>query len=223
VLTTSPGVFLASKIPTNFRELQTGAGMHAEYGGGQGGLNLFLKTVTASIADDSADMPNEDTVTYLDNALATAWADAMAASSDPQSWDQLYGQGNAVNPRLKWFADSYTLGSSYPTTRTYTPPTLQCGDGGTIWSQRGEAYTHFVDLAAVDQSLSMIPPGNTEGPDDALWQAQGADWAAGKLHPAPLSDAAVDAIATVEATLVYRPTPFAPGSRYRGVDGRLGR
>jgi acyl-homoserine lactone acylase PvdQ len=223
VLTTSPGVFLVSKIPTNFRELQTGAEMHDEYGGGQGGLNFFLKTVTGLIAADPAYVPDEDAVAYLDNALATAWNDAKAISSDPQSWDQIYQQGTAVNPRLKWFADSYTLGGSYPTQHSYTPPTLQCGDGGTVWSQRGQAYTHFVDMAAVDQSLSMIPPGNTEGPDDGLWQAQGADWAAGKLHPAPLSDDAVDAITTVEATIVYRPTPFEPGSRYRETDGRLGR
>jgi penicillin amidase len=214
VLTASPGVFLVSKIDTMFRAVTTGEALNDLYGGGQGGLNLFLKMVTGNIAQDPEFQPDADTVTFLDNALAGAWRDAMAVSSDPGGWDQLYEQSQSATPRLDWFSGAYLLGSGYDSGYSYTPPTLQCEDGATIWSQRGEAYTQFVDLAAVDDSLSVIPPGNTEGPDDAYWQAKGTDWADGVLDPAPLTDAAVDAIAVDEVTLYYQAGDPLPHPRH---------
>ncbi len=206
VLTSSPGVFLVSKIPTNFRVAQTGEAMNALYGGGQGGLNLFLKTITAEIAADPSYQPDADAVAYLDSALSQAWRDALAASPDPSGWDHLYGATQAATPRLVWFAGPYLLGSGFASPHSYTPPTLECADGATIWSQRGEAYTQVVDLASADQGLAVMPPGNTEGPDDSLWTVNGTDWADGVLYPAPLSASAVDAIATVEVTLTYQPS-----------------
>jgi penicillin amidase len=179
--------------------------MNAVYGGGQGGLNLFLKTVTAAIAADPSHVPDADALAYLDAALAQAWRDAQGASPDPSGWDQLYAAGSSANPRLGWFAGPYLLGAGFASGVSYTPPTLACADGATIWSQRGQTYTQVIDLKAADQSLSVIPPGNTEGPDDVLWTVNGTDWAGGVLHPAPLSASAVDAIAVEQVTLTYQP------------------
>jgi hypothetical protein len=214
VLTSGAGVFLVSKIPINFRVAQTGEAMNALYGGGQGGLNLFLKTLRSEIAGDPSFVPDHDAVAYLDSALSSAWQEASATSSDPTDWDELYREGSAANPRLLHFKGPYLLGDDSPAGLSYTPPTLQCADGATIWSQRAETYTQIVDLGTVDDSLTMIPPGNTEGPDDAYWIAQGNHWAAGTLLPAPLSAAAVDAIAVETTTLYYEDGASLPPPRH---------
>jgi len=204
-LTVSPGVFLATKIDVTFRVAQAGEGLIERYGGGDSGLNLFLKTQMAAIAADPAYRPDADTMAYLDRTLAAAWLAAVAVSPDPTAWDPGYAAGPQVHPVLGWFASPTALGPDFDGRHRHTPPTLRCVDGNTIWSQRSELYTQFADLDAVDTSATLLPPGNSEGPEDGSWQSQAVAWAAGELKPAPLGAAAVAAITVQEVTLTYPP------------------
>ncbi len=200
--TEAPAVFLAAKIGTKFREEQTGPTINAQFGGGEGGLSLFLDTWMAQIAEDSDVVPDEDTAAYVDTVLADAWAAAMAQESDPDEWGSVFAATTA-SPSLPLFEgieiSDADLGPAY------APPVLQCVDGQTIWSQMGQTYTHVVDLAAVDDSATVLGPGNAEGPSHAHWDSQGQLWRDGGLKTAPLGAQAVAALATTSETLTYVP------------------
>jgi hypothetical protein len=84
-----------------------------------------------------------------------------------------------------------------------TSPPLKCIDTGTIWSQPGNFYTQIVDLGNVDNSRSMIAPGNSE---DGAWRTnQIGTWAKGTTHAAPLSRTSVLALAASRRALTPRP------------------
>ncbi len=61
-------------------------------------------------------------------------------------------------------------------------------------SVRGQSYTHWVDLSAVDSAGSLLPPGADEGPDGNS-TGQASLWETGSLKPAPLSETEVAALA----------------------------
>ena len=94
-------------------------------------------------------------------------------------------------------------------------PPLTCLDTGTIWSQPGNLYTQIVDLADVDNSRSMIAPGNSEdaaGP----FRTNGIDlWVRGATHPAPLTRDRVEAMAVsrVKLTVTAYEGPVGPKER----------
>ena len=64
----------------------------------------------------------------------------------------------------------------------------------TIWAQEGNSYSQIVDLADLDRSLSMLPPGISEDPASPHFKDQMDLWAEGEYHPAPLSRKGVEAI-----------------------------
>jgi hypothetical protein len=199
------GVFLANKISTKFREAQTGAEINAEYGGGENGLNLFLKTHLAAIAADPDYVVDANSRAYLDTTLSDAWEAALDEQPDTDRWTATYDGSDVVNKTLNWFGNIPDLGADYNSGVVYDAPTIQCGDGQTIWSQAAETYTHFVPLNEPDGALSVLGPGNTEGATDDWWTAQGELWANGDLKPAPLTVEAISAIAVEEHTLTYLP------------------
>jgi hypothetical protein len=199
------GVFLAYRINAKFREVQTGPEVSAEYGGGENGINLFLKTHLAAIAADPDYLVDANSRTYLDNRLSDAWESAINAQPDTTRWTAAYDSSTKVNRTLNWFGNISDLGTDYNSGVVYEAPPIQCADGGTIWSQVAETYTHFVPLNDPDGALSVLGPGNTEGATDDWWTAQGERWASGDLKPAPLSLNAISAIAIEEHTLSYTP------------------
>jgi len=80
-------------------------------------------------------------------------------------------------------------------------PSLSCGNIATIWSQKGNSYTQIVDLADVDNSRSVLPPGISEDPESPFHTNQMELWAKGSTHPAPLSRKKIEAIAASKATI----------------------
>ena len=64
----------------------------------------------------------------------------------------------------------------------------------TVWSPPGETYVHIVDFADVDNSLALLPPGNSENPDSPHFNDQIDIWEKGELRPAPISREAVEKI-----------------------------
>jgi hypothetical protein len=80
-------------------------------------------------------------------------------------------------------------------------PLLTTVDGGTVLSQRAQAYTQFVRLDDPDRSLTILPIGNSDDPRSPYWTATYGDWSQGRLNPAPLSRQAVGELAVSQQTL----------------------
>jgi hypothetical protein len=78
-------------------------------------------------------------------------------------------------------------------------PPLACLDQGTIWSQPGNLYSQIVDLSEVDNSRSMMAPGNAE---DGPFRTNQLDlWVKGTTHPAPLSRANLESLGVTRMKL----------------------
>ncbi|MEM9456625.1 MAG: penicillin acylase family protein [Myxococcota bacterium] len=189
--TEQAGVFLADRISVKFRIQQTGPALNAQFGGGQTGLDLFLDTMMAAVAADPGFMPDNATVTYLDAVLSQAWQDASHQVPDPSQWDPHYA-ATVASPSLPYLVGADL--STSPVDLVIDAPTLACADGNTVWSQRGETFTQFVDLADPDGSRTVLPPGNSGDPDAAAHTSQLDAWAHGQLKPTALS---VDGIETL--------------------------
>ncbi len=195
-----PGVFLANALNIKFRVQQTGVLLHDQFGGGNNGLDLFLDTMMAAIAADPFALPSPEVVAYIDSVLGEAWDDAIAQMPDPGQWDGAYASTVAT--------PSYPYMVGFDLTDdllgiVVDAPTLACADGDTIWSQRGETYTQYVDLAAVDGSRSVLPPGNSGDADAPDFTSQLDPWAQGELLPTALTVPAIEALAVDETVLAW--------------------
>ncbi len=198
--TGTPGTFLASVIDMKFRPDVTGPVLAEAFGGGESGLSFFLDTMMAEIAADPSFVPSVDTLDYVDNALSTAWQTASMVSTDPEDWEPHHA-ANVATVTMPYLE---TLDITDPLTADeYVSPQLQCAEVNSIWSQRGESYTQWVDLADVDQSRSLLPLGNPQASD--LATSQQTLWSDGELKSAVLSADAVDEIAQTEETVEYEP------------------
>lgn len=198
--TGTPGTYLASVIDMKFRPDVTGPVLAAAFGGGEGGLSFFLDTMMAEIAADPSFVPDVDTLDYVDNALANAWQTASMVSSEPADWEA-YHASNVATMTMPYLA---TLDIADPPTEDeIVSPQLQCAEGNSIWSQRGESYTQWVDLADVDGSRSLLPLGIPQAGE--LATSQEMLWSEGELKAAVLSADAIDAIAQTVETVDYAP------------------
>jgi acyl-homoserine lactone acylase PvdQ len=78
---------------------------------------------------------------------------------------------------------------------------ITCVDGETIHCQAAQSYTQFVPMHDPDTARTILPIGQSERPGNR-WRLSNYElWGAGKLHPAPLSRAAVEEIAAERVTL----------------------
>ncbi len=184
-----PGAALAMEINTQFRVLNTE--LASVYGGGQTGLALFLRQANERLKTQPRAIVPAREQRYIDRLLADAWSAAVNRyGNDTRQWPKLAQA--AVQGRRLGYHQSLDGFPSLDPRRDLTVPALYCVDGDTIHSQAAQAYTQFVTLHDVDQSRSLLPPGPAEDPESP-WRTTASDaWAAGELHPAPLSRAAVE-------------------------------
>jgi uncharacterized protein (TIGR03437 family) len=91
-----------------------------------------------------------------------------------------------------------------------TSPPLSCGQIGTIWSQKGNSYTQIVDLADIDNSRAVLPPGTSEDPASPFHSDQMPLWVEGTTRPAPLSRTRVEELAASTASVAGEPYDVAP-------------
>jgi penicillin amidase len=187
-----PAAALAGEISTFFRFVNTP--LAARYGGGESGLCRFLDDVSRRLSKDARAGLADDEVDYVDTALAGAWASASRKfGDDPAAWSRHAREQLSRQP-MGYFDSLDGFGSLDPRHDLALPP-LDCIDGGTIRSQAAQSYTQFVPLHDVDAALSLLPPGQSERPDDPSRTGATDLWARGRLHPAPLSREAVERIA----------------------------
>ena len=74
-----------------------------------------------------------------------------------------------------------------------------------------------------DAALTVLPPGVSEEPSSPARFSNLAAWAGGDLHPAPLTRAAVEKIATHRTWLAGAPPGVRPARAVRGQNPTRGR
>jgi len=196
----APGGALAMELNTFFRMVATDLAL--VYGGGESGLSYCLKTVTRRLDGDAGADVEPLEQEFVDRALADAWRSAARKHGpDPKLWAEL-AREEAASRKLGYYESLDGFPSLDPE-GDLAVPELACVDVGTIHSAGGEAYTQWVPLDDTDGALSLLPPGPSERPESPWRTVNSKTWAAGKLHPAPLSRAAVDKIS--ESTVVLSP------------------
>ena len=154
-------------------------------------MSLFLDDILAQITADPSYVPSDEAIAYINTELTNAWDAASGGGGNPAQWDAAYTAGPA-SPTMPYMV-GFDLTSPVGDIEV-AAPTLACADGNTIWSQRGETYTQYVDLAAIDDSETILAPGNAEGPEGELWTSQLDAWAEGTLKSTALSQAAIEGL-----------------------------
>lgn len=183
-----PGSELANLIPMFFR--QTVAPLAAVYGGGTSGLVLALKTIGGRV--DSGAVFYEEEIEFIESTLAEAWQAALRAyGPDQKQWLRRAVEAGRQNMGyMESLAGYPSLNPHWDIQR----PQLKVYDGSTILAQPGQSYTQVVPLHDADLAETILPMGVSERPDSPFRFSTYGAWAAGELHPAPLSRAAVEKI-----------------------------
>lgn len=185
------GTELANLIPTFFR--QTVVPLASAYGGGVSGLVLALKTMGGRLDSEPDPVFFEEEIEFVESTLAEAWISAQRTyGPDTSQWlERARGGALQTMGYMESLSGYPSLASQWDVQR----PRLRVYDGSTILAQPGQSYTQFVPLHDADQSETILPMGISERPDSPFRFSTYGDWAAGTLHPAPLSRAAVQKIA----------------------------
>ncbi len=201
-----PGTELANAMPMFFREMAVP--LAGTYGGGVSGLVLAMKTLTARIESEPETPFNDQEIAFVDGALAGAWEACVDRyGSDSSLWHALSrraGQATRLG-YMESLAGYPSLDARWDIQR----PLLRVQDGATILAQPGQAYTQYVPMHDPDAALSILPPGPSEDPASPFRFSNISAWAGGRLHPAPLSREAVEAIAVQQEVILgqeRRPT-----------------
>ncbi len=202
---------LAASLITPYR----GSPLNSRLGGGEGGI-VHLARLLASQYGDSDAVPQDPEVReYL-----LAWLRAAAQNLRGAAPAPVEGRSREIHP-MPYQQNGPMRFPSLEAGLDLESPPLACGEVGTIWSQKGNSYTQIVDLSDPDNSRAVLPPGISEDAESPFHADQIPLWVAGATRPAPLSRAAVEAIAVSRATLTVvpyqirsprRPRPRTPTS-----------
>jgi penicillin amidase len=186
----NPGTELANLIPTFFR--QTVVPLATRHGGGTSGLVLALKTLGNKVNRGAGATLDADEIEFIEATLAEAWDAAEETyGSDASQWRS---RALAAGAQRMGYMESL---AGYPSLKKewdVARPRLQVYDGSTILAQPGQSYTQFVPLHDLDSAETILPLGTSERPESPFRFSTYGDWAGGRLHPAPLSRAAVEKI-----------------------------
>ena len=183
------GAELVAQINLLFRPNSTDLAL--QYGGGETGITNFLRSVQQRIKAEETTVLEPSASEYIDVLLAAAWREAESRyGRQTEDWPNRARQ-EASEKRLDYFAGLHAF-PPLNGARDLTLPPLSVTDGGTIHSQRSQAYTQFVPLHNVDRAQSILPIGQSEDPASPFYTTTLALWEHGKLHPAPLTRGEVE-------------------------------
>ena len=192
-----------------------GSGLNGIFGAGSGGVANLTREIGERFAVRGSTPTNHLVRAYLLNWLrASANAGGRGRGATADEWTARMSQGRSAAGKAARPDASRTIAIPYQRTPPHNLPTvdasldlvsppLTCLDTGTIWSQPGNLYSQIVDLSDVDNSRSMIAPGNAE--DGQFRTNQIGLWVRGVTHPAPLSRAKVEALRVTRTKLVAKP------------------
>jgi acyl-homoserine lactone acylase PvdQ len=177
------GTEIMNLMPMAFRQNFVAATI---YGGGISGLCNMLQTINTRIEKEPNAILNAPEAEYVNLILRAAWRYGKSNyGDDPTKWHEA-GKAKLLETKLPYFSTLDGFGS-LDHEKDLTFPALSCIEGGTILSQRAQSYTQYVPLNDADESMALLPVGQSEQPESS-YRLSGYDlWSKGKLRPAPLS------------------------------------
>ena len=190
---------VAYHISRGFRQPQTGE-LYDRFGGGDGGLCFFLKDLNVRLDANPGLLLDDAELAYINASLASGWSMAVAKyGSDVSRWQQNFAASTAT------LALPYGVNlEGFPTldrALDLASEPLHDPEGSTIWAQKGNSYSQWIDLSNVDRSLAVLPIGISELPGSSYYTAEKGHWEAGTLRTAPLSREAIEAIEDISVLL----------------------
>jgi len=166
-------------------------------------LAYFLKTATARIErDPQADLTGLEQA-FIDQSLASAWQSCRQKYGDDPSVWQMRARAAVAQRRLGYYESLDGFPALDPA-QAVTMPALTVTDGGNISCQTSQSYTQWVPMHDPNLAQSLLPIGQSERQDHPSRSSTLALWGEGRLHPAPLSKAKIEAIGVTRAVLVKR-------------------
>jgi len=183
--------FPAARVLGNTLTPYRGSGLNGLHGAGSGGVANLAREIGQQFTRDGRTPTNTLVRASLVNwlrACATGGGGGRGTGAD--KWTAQMSQDQPVaRDAARTIVIPYqrTPPHNLPVVDAslhFTSPPLTCLDTGTIWSQPGNLYSQIVDLADVDNSRSMIAPGNAE---DGLFRTNQVD-----LHPQNVSTAGTE-------------------------------
>ncbi len=199
----------AYHIARGFREPQAGE-LYVRYGGGDGGLCAFLKDFNARLDANSGLLLDAAELAYIDASLAAGWSTAISKyGTEPDLWRDAFRSSTATLP-LPYGVNL----EGFPTLDrdlNLTSDPLSAPEGSTIWAQRGNSYSQWVNLADINASLALLPLGSTERLGSDFYLAEKAAWERGTMRPSPLDRAEIEVLEATSMTLSY-PASDSPAS-----------
>lgn len=154
-----------------------------QYGGSWNGLNGVLKHLMGAYRETDQTPTDPGIRRWLKSSLVQALRESKSSQQHEPP----------ITHRMPYQSNMGQWGSLAHEFDLVSPP-LTCPVTQTIWSQAGESYVQIVDLADVDSSLSLLPPGISEDPSSPHAHDQIPIWVKGQLHPAPLTREGVLAV-----------------------------
>ena len=164
----------------------------------------FLKDLNTRLDGDPELVMDEAELAYIDRALAAGWNTATAKyGADPDRWLESFRLSTATLA-LPYGTNLEGFPSLDRSLDVVSAP-LSDPEGSTIWAQRGNSYSQWIDLSNVDAALALLPLGISEDPESDFYSVEKALWESGDLRAAPLDREAVEAMAEAAITLQYEP------------------
>jgi penicillin amidase len=182
---------LATRLSTFFRFVVTP--LAREYGGGESGIARFLKEASARMAKDPKAEFSSDVGEFIDRVLSDAWNAGTTTTRGERGTRASATRSGPQIPPMGWFDSLDGFGSLDPS-QDLRAPGITCLDGQTIHCQSAQSYTQWVPLHDVDSSQALCPIGHSDRADSVYRASTTELWSSAKLHPAPLSRAAVERI-----------------------------
>lgn len=174
---------LTSMVGVVIKRSLRGTPLESRYLGSDAGLIQLFRDLEEYEALHGGLSPDPDIREWLIAQLGECYR--RSGIGDPDT------QPAIVTHNMPWQNNLENFGTLKRDFDLVSPP-LTCGVVATIWSQLGNSYSQIVDLAHIDSSLSILPPGNSEVPSSGHFQDMVPLWVDGGMHPAPLSLTAVE-------------------------------
>ncbi len=214
-VSTNSGVYpLVSALAIKLEEIKfAGTTLESQYGTGWGGISHFVKKTLPPLRDSGKTPKDPQVRAWMKKILkegylargtvsrvteTTGWLMEPSEQPAPAAESAPREAGTAHIRRMLYqdVPEGYgaeRYGSLAPEYDMDSPP-LCCPLTQSIWAHDGNSYSHIVDLGDLDNSLSMLPPGISEDPNNPHYDDQLIYWQDGTYHAAPLSREGVEKV-----------------------------
>jgi len=152
-----PGSTPAWLMDLAFREPEAGPELIDAYGGGDNGLNLFLKTKIADVRALPAVPLTPEEAAYVERVLAEAWA--LAQPLGPSAAWPAWFRANVLSFQVAPWSSLEGLPALSGQPLAVGP--VRCADPQTLLSPPHQGFTQLVEVGDPDRTRTLLPPGQS--------------------------------------------------------------